>query len=515
MGTSAATDASDMTAASRYVFVGFLAVGIVGGLIISLGFIPLSVAVFALVAGAALLMLRSTTMLLLLAISTFVIHGMIGYFLRITQAQWIPYALCLVIGFHVLINHLSNRKTDISTPLPLVFKTALGSLAIFLIILFYSTAVHQPNPISALAAVKNYVPLWMATLLLLSTSAQNIDLKKVWVIGLGILFLQLPIVLWQFLVVAPTRMDVNANSNADAIVGSFGGNIEAGGNNATLTIFCLLILAFYLSLWRAKRVGGLLTLGVVAVCLTVFMVGEVKGLFVWLPLLLAVVFGADIIKQPLRFIAYASTFLCIMAALFFAQQQIYWEKTKKTSVLDNISDMAYFFDPNEQNYKTGEIGRGAALALWIQARDLSVTERLIGTGAGASRISQTGGIGKIALQYLPLSIAASTAAIQLWETGLLGLLSYMTFLAASLLVAFRLSRSQRLNEIERASASSFTVLFLIALSLIFYNSGQMDEPSTQLMIAGALGFLGVLCRRAWPATEKSSTGSSPVLQPAQ
>jgi len=515
MGTSVVTDAGHLAGASRYVLVGFLAVGIVSGLIISLGFIQLSVAIFALVAGAALLMLRGTTMLLLLVISTFVVQGMIGYFLRISQAQWIPYALCLVVGFHLLINNLSNRKLDISIPLPLIFKTALGSLSIFLIILFYSTAVHQPSLGSALAAVKNYVPLWVATLLLLSPAAQNINLKKVWMIGLWILLLQLPIVLWQFLVVAPNRMDVNANSNADAIVGSFGGNIEAGGNNATLTIFCLLIMAFYLSLWRSKRVGGFFTLGVVAVSLAVFMVGEVKGLFVWLPLLLAVVFGADIIKQPLRFIAYTSTFLCIMAALFFAQQQIYWEKTKKASIIDNISDMAYFFDPNEQNYKTGEIGRGAALALWIHARDLSVTERLIGTGAGASRISQTGGVGKIALQYLPLSIAASTAAIQLWETGLLGLFSYVAFLAASLAAAFRLSRSQRLNEIERASATAFAVLFLIALSLIFYNTGQMDEPSTQLMIAGALGFLGILCRRAWPSPDKPSVDNSPVPEPMQ
>jgi hypothetical protein len=201
----------------------------------------------------------------------------------------------------------------------------------------------------------------------------------------------------------------------------------------------------------------------------------------------------------------------MIGTLYAAYSTLYWQQYKANRHGDLISRTEYFFDPTNVNYETGEISRGASIALWVQDQRANLATRLIGYGPGASRISATGGLGVVAQRYVPLQISSTTMAVVLWDSGLLGATAFFCLILFTLLMLRRLSGSPQLSAKEQAAADALGAIALVMLSLVFYNTYLNDEPTMQLLLATAVG-MGLYWRSKVRPREapQQATASRPV-----
>lgn len=456
------------------------------GLIASSGAFVISMLAAGMLVGLLTLLLPAHYFLGLILISTFAIQGNLFYFLRLNQAQWIPYLLCLIAIFKINfpISKTSNAEKQPRTPLsnlPIIF------LALYFICMIFSISMNLSRMEQVIVGLKNAIPIWMVAFLIIQTNQIDKISPLVWRIIYGIFYLQVPLVLYQHFVIVPSRPD--RTTAMDAVVGTFGGLIEGGGASSTLVAFAIFVLIFE----SAKFTRGLSSrwhFGLVASTAAVIILsGEVKAAFIWLPMCVFYVLRKRIFKNPFVFLTSVSATLIFLFGLFAAYDAMYWQQRDQKSAGDRIERMQYFFDTKNIDYRTGEVSRGASFALWFNDSNTGLAHRLFGYGAGASRISATGGLGDVAKRFAPLSVAATTVAALLWDAGVVGLFCFASVVLTSLIYAMRLSNEKRLSELDRAQMEAWGALLLIMCTVLIYNRTLIDEPSTQMLLALAVGFV--------------------------
>jgi len=444
--------------------------------------------------GAMLLMLPIPVLTVVLLLLTFVVQGTAGYFLRFPQAAWLPYLLCLLLAARAVAGSAAPAGAGGAAASPWTSAPVL-CLLLYGAALALATLVNLPPLVQLVVGLKNALPIWVAAAIVLMGARRAGFAPLVWRVLQGVFFVQLPVVLYQHFVIVPRRHDA-LTTGMDAVVGTFGGLIDAGGANATLVAFTLLVMAHRLALWDRGRAGWGSLLLYWAVGLAVILSGEVKAVLVWLPLVLLWVLRRRVFTSFSTAVVALALGAVLVAGTFTAYAALYWQKIEHRSNTDLVEKMGYFFDTRNIDYSRGQVSRGASIALWVADRHNDVPHRLVGWGPGASRVSATGGLGEVAQRYAPLTIAATGAALLLWDVGLLGLAAFAGLLASLAWTLARASRCAALAAEDRAAADAFAAVLLVFLSLLLYNRSLHDDAGMQLMLALALGF-ALHWRRAW------------------
>lgn len=460
-----------------------LALGVFFGLVAASGIKIIQVLLIAGLGGILLLTLPLKPFLGVVLISTFVVQGLASYFLKFSQAQWLPYLLCILAVFKLILTPkgecLVERR---SMSWPLVFLFGYFSCVVI------STLVNMPRLAQIMVGMKNVLPIWVVSFLIIRGMSRDESIREfVWKILRGVFYLQVPFVLYQHFVIVPSRPD--KTTAMDAVVGTFGGLIDAGGANATLVAFALFIMACELALFVRKDIGWPRLILAWGTGLLIIFSGEVKAAFLWLPLTVLFIMRRRIFRSFGAFLMAVCFSVMAVVGMFAAYEFLYWSKgTRNVSVAQRIERMGYFFDSSSINYRTGEISRGASISLWLEDPHANPATRLLGYGVAASRVSATGGLGEVAARHYPLSIAATSTAVLLWDSGLLGFFCFVMLLLSLLraaLLRYPLPDSSR----QAAEREAWALLMLIMLSLLVYNRSLMDEPSIQMLLAMAAGFL--------------------------
>ena len=436
--------------------------------------------------GGLLLLLPLRILLVLLLVVTFVVQGSASYFLRFQQAAWLPYLLCMI---------LTVKVVDLR-PVPSAFQAGRAQiwnsppvlcLGLYVLSMACATLINRPPMFQVVIGLKNALPLWVAAALVYRAAQLPRFIEQLWTVFSAVFFLQLPLVLYQHFVIVPSRRDADT-TGMDAVVGSFGGLIDAGGANSTLALFTLLVMAYRLALWARREAGFGSVLLYWTIGLAIVLAGEVKATLIWMPLVVLYVLRQRVLSSFGSFLAAMLVSAVLMSGVFAAYSALYWQKIAHKSNADLISRMGYFFDPNNVNYRTGEISRGASLALWATDPRSDLAQRAVGNGPGASRISATGGLGEVARRYAPLEIAATSVALLLWDAGLVGLLAFAGVIGTTAWLLRSQSVDPKLPPRAQAGADAFGATMLMFLSLLIYNRSLNDEPSVQLLLAIAVGY---------------------------
>jgi uncharacterized membrane protein len=97
------------------------------------------------------------------------------------------------------------------------------------------------------------------------------------------------------------------------------------------------------------------------------------------------------------------------------------------------------------------------------------------------------GKGEVAKRYSPLNLDATTTAVHLWDTGLLGALAYAGALVLVLLQGWRLHRDKSLEPVSAAMLEASVVTLAMMFTLLLYNRALTDEPTAQLLLYFAFG----------------------------
>lgn len=480
--------------------LGLVAAAIVLGMLAGRGSYSLIAVALALLLCPLLLIVPPSMMTQGVLWTTFVIQGSLLYYASLGAANWLPYLLCAFLALPVVGCLLNDREAKQRLNEVLFFPPFLCVL-LYLFCLMLSTLINRPSTPLLIAGLKSTVPIWLFTPFLVAFAQQTALRDRLWQTMTLILFLQLPFVIHQHFVIAPMRTDF---APWDAVVGTFGGQMFAGGANATLVAFAIWVMTYHTVCHARGLVSNRWLAAVLLTGLAVIFLGEVKAAFFWLPALLGIALRRTIFRSVTALLSAIAICAALFVALWMVYEVLYWQgDTRGKDVSSRLDTMLYFVDDKAIDNKTGEISRGASISLWWKDNRVDSSERMVGFGTAASRLSGTVGVGKVAQRYYPLDIAATSASLLLWDAGLLGFGFFAAAIVLCGLFCWRHQDRPGLPPIESARLETLAITTVMFVTLLIYNRGLVDEPSTQLLLALFIGYAGHwYARRHQPAGEK-------------
>lgn len=445
-----------------------------------------------------LFMLDEERLLQLLAVMVYLVVGQLMYFARINQALWIPYGLCALLFLRVPSAYIRSQLSKAGLGLPL--GMAVGC---FILALIVSTVVNRPPMLQVLVGGKAYVMDWSVYLLLALFAVPFARLERGFRLLFALVYVQLPFVLYQFFVVAPSRSQ-RVGVSWDAIVGSFGGDPNGGGASGTMAYMLVLAMVLAISLWRHRQKSLASTALLILCALLCIGLAEVKVVVLLVPIALAVLYRSEFLRRPVRTLAMAMVVLTMGLGLLFTYDQIH-NTGKQARDLSGLFDesFGYSLDTNFINAQSGEMSRMAALKFWAtQGLAPDTLRGVVGYGPGAARSSSSLAVGEVARKYT-FGIDRSVAATLLWEVGLLGLFSFSMILALGAWYALRAAKRSS-EPASKATLEACGAGLILCLVMLPYGRDLLEYPALTFTMMCMLGYAAQAESLQWLSARRAA-----------
>jgi hypothetical protein len=460
-----------------------LILGVFSGMLLGAGQKMLLAPIIGGAAGVILLMLPLEWMLILLLGVSFIAVGMLTFFANINAITWLPYTLAGFLYLYFLIKLIELRNAGHAT-LTMMFLW----LGIFLL-LAAATSVYEGIPaMQWLAVGKNYFAFWSVLLVMAFLPLREKSIEQLWKLLILVSFIQLPIALYQYVVVGGHRVETGAGDAWDVVVGTFGGSQEGGGQSAALGYFQVVMVVFVLSLWRRSLISKTLLLLVIAVAVLTIFLAEVKAMLVVMPAAFLILYRRDLMRRPREMVVGLLLLVGFVAAMPVAYNVLHYERQGRDAMttsqfMEGIVNQA---DPHLVNASSGQMGRLTQLEFWSAQNASRTYEYLFGYGIGATQFSRLF-IGDVAMRYFPQRPANTSASVLLWEVGLLGLMFYVAVLLAGGWLAARLASNAQIPVFHRAILEASAIGLVLAVLTLPYKQFAVQVSPIQMLIVLMLG----------------------------
>lgn len=348
--------------------------------------------------------------------------------------RWIIPLMAVAALLSVLLLQTFQRESRKTASLPALFWW----VGAFVLAGVVSTLANWSGMSAALVGAKNYFQVW-ALIVVFAAIYYRGDFTRgmtIFLVALGLL--QLPFVVHQYFFVVPERMRFAGLLVAeDAISGTFGAELYGGGNNALLAAYLFIVIGLLLSLWRQKVISASLVFPAVLMLAVPVFLNEAKVAFFYAWVMFVVLYWADIVRHPLRFIV-ANIFLFLFLVVFVVFYAHLAVVAGKAHTVGHYLDVVL-----EQNlykgYGTYELNRWTALVFWYEEHfPYDLWHALIGHGLGETQegallldVSNTLG----SRRYQGMGIGLTGLSALLWDVGLVG----TTLAALMFFSAYRLA----------------------------------------------------------------------------
>lgn len=465
--------------------LGLAALGVLTGLGIVLVGKFFALLMVALIGGVFCLFVPLSWVVALLLVLAFLVVGPAQYFGGVDKALWIPYLLGLAIWLRFPMERLRCKGSVPLSALPPHGRFVVGFASMLAVFLIASTIFNLSPVFQIFVAAKEHFFLWSVPLVLAAGLIPQRFMDGVWKALLWLAPAQIPAVLYQRFVITPSRAGTSA---WDAVVGLFGGDPDGGGASGAMAITLIFLSMLAVALRQKRIIGSPMLLLVLLSSVISIGLAEVKIALVILPFAFAILFRAEAVRRPLKYISLLAVSLVIAVggiAVYHAQFSAdrTAEGRSMTRYVETIIERQT--DTQHINFVTGEMGRGTALRFWWEANgNAGPVSLLLGHGLGSSRL---GGVvvGEAAEQYR-FRIDRSSLAIYLWEGGVLGALALVSVLICSAAAAARASLRTP-TPTSRASLEASVPLLTIVLLLLPYNTDIANVHTLQLLVMLLIG----------------------------
>jgi hypothetical protein len=449
--------------------------------------------------GSAALFVNSEHILLALQILALCVVGPVNYF-GIVNLHWIPYIVGLLLYVKLILEKFAVSQPSESKMQ--LFSGIQWAMLIFFSILAFSTLLSPPGAHLLLITSKNYFFLWSVFFLLALGHVKPDFFQKAWIAMFGVALMQFPFALYQNLFIAKNRKD---NASWDAVVGTFPGLKDWGGDSGGMTVFLLTVFAIALCLWRRKCFRGSLVALVGLATTGTVLLAEVKIVYVLVPIVFVGVYRTELFRNAL-----VSIIGFGLIGILFATVAITYDALTERintgpeiSFTDKIEGIFNYSIATDIYQVGGGIGRGTALAVWWNGNQFSDPNMYIGNGMASSLISQRPGDkgGKIGERYFPVQLDVSSASVLLWEAGIFGLLAFCAILIFGAMEAQRLARNKSIPATNGAILDATPAILAMYLATLFYHKNAIgaSEPG-QFLLLFFLGHVAYWTRRARSVT---------------
>lgn len=472
--------------ASIIVGLGISVFGIKAGLLFTLAF-----------CAPLLVYTKSEHLLLFIAVFVYLLLGPIDYIAKVSL-YWIPF---LVGAALYVVQAIDSLRTDSATDFRKLFSINFQGLGIllFTVSIAISTAVYNDGFLSFLSSFRDYFFLfsvYIATSLFRNPKAL---LKKYWIIIIFVFICQIPMILYQSLVIVPRRHD---ETRWDAVVGTFIGNSDSGGDSGSLAVFLFSQLAIGYFLFREKYFPGWIYAIMVAVTILFVALAEVKIAAI---LILLAIIGIQLTSKRINIfhlLIYITFGLSLSALVLLAYDQISQTNSRDNSGLDPVSRiqlaLKYTFDADQLGVGRAKmVGRAAAIILWWRSNDFLVDPLgyIFGNGMGALAISRDG-LGIVYRKFYPLAVDTNAAAVLLWESGIVGFFGFCIFLLASYRNSYYIIQRADISAFEMAIMKGiFVALPMYMVTLPYSKSLIRGSPATQFSLLFFCGLVALYYRK--------------------
>ena len=473
------------------------------GMVMGLGSFPLTILIVGIIVAPAVLLMPATGLISLLLILSVVVAGCLEYFLRVSQAHWIPSLLLAAM--------LVRVPLDALRPAPLVQGSSRISLiglliGTFIAIVFAAALVNLAPVMQSLVGLKHYI----FPLALVAAVAQSRIGRQYWLALLKgvpwLMLLQMPVCIYQYVFVEKAHAATTMRAGAiswDAVVGTFGGNPDGGGASGALALFLCFGLVAVMALRRSAEISAALARASYVAIAVSMLLAEIKVVIVFLPLAILVYQRKRILKSFFSASIWALGTGLFVLTLFSAYNLIHWQ-IASDKPLDIEGMFSYVFKAEEDsrmyNDMTGEVSRGGALLLWADEQTsagASPSEALVGNGPASSKYSSLYGNGTAASRHA-FTLTTSAITMMLWDIGLLGVLVFLGIAGVAFLRGLALSEAFESDPAMLAVSESVLVALALVGAGLFYNNDGVNQPAVQVLLALCIGLVLVLDRQCLP-----------------
>lgn len=435
--------------------------------------------------GFFLLFLPPQWLLCMLIVYAFLILGPLNSLLGI-DTHWIPYFLAIGILFQVILYQISNKKEINKTQQNI--PTYLWSFMAFSLIAIFSTTSNWPNTYLLINSLRSYFVLWSIYFVFVSYSEFTPHFfRNLWIFFVAAGFLQFPIVVYQRLFVASSRSD---SAFWDSVIGTYPGT-NISGDSGGMAFFLISIAAIAASLWRFGKLKGKHALLIILFLISPLLFAEVKISYFLIPIMAALIFRAQIKKNPFKYILVMFIAFTLIFGVFLSGKYFNYGESGLGKSFDIEREYAaiFAFSLDKDAYDgSSNMGRMTLINFWWEKNNTEPFRLTLGHGLGSSGFSNTyNKSGSEGWKYRPLHISHTAAAALLWETGILGLLAYICIHIFSAIRAAKLSKNVAIPAFHRAMLFAISV---IIISKIIYIPYQNNSSTTQVFFFLLLGMVG-------------------------
>lgn len=465
------------------------AIGLLIGAVIGLGNLLL-VAPFLAVGGAAVLLVMPLGWgVWLLVLLSFLIVGPLIYFGQIDSARWLPPALGLGLMFPFVMRLLQRRDSE---PLPALLPAQLMWYLVFLASLLLSSLLSSPRFVEVVFSSRQYYAYLPLAFIVLAGFVLPAQQERIWRFLVWCSIAQVPVVLYQALVVAPGR--ANQRAVSDAVVGTFPGNPEGGGAGAAMAVFMLMAALVAISLWRSGKLRFWAALAASLSCVLVVAMSEVKAIVLLIPVAIGLLYAKELLRRPGQTFVWIVSALLAMAALFVVYDRLYYQSDRSTWSTDGRPRSAFSAIENQFNpqleTRGAIIGRMAALADWQRrtAHLSTLPQWVAGYGAASTQHGRLG-IGEVA-ERVPYRADITASTLLLWEAGVIGHLLVVLSFGTAAWAAHRLVPEAVIPETHRAILQAVSVSVVLYLLMLPYKDFMFKTPPSQMLLFFMFGYIG-------------------------
>ncbi|MBK1720269.1 hypothetical protein [Thiocystis violacea] len=442
------------------------------------------------------------------------------YVPALEQVRWLLAPVAILLLAHVLVRNLGSRPTAAMTGIPSVLWWAFA----FILAALVSSIVNGFQLDRFVIGFKGYFQVWplLFAMALIAWPAGMIERlpKALFIIAL----VQIPFVLHQLLVLVPARVGMgNDIVPIDVVAGTFGASFEGGGANAIMNAFLMIVIAGLVAGRQLGLVSRLQTWGFGAILLVPVLVNEAKVSVFYLLALFLVLFGSDLVKRPLRFLAAGLAAFLLLGALIVA----YTLNAPDHERIEGWRDLVrYTYEHNiEKDEIGGKMSRFGALRFWAERHESSEWRTIVfGHGIGYTRVPDARAFpegtvkqeqGGVTIEIdLKNDIGNTAVAALLWETGLLGLFCVFALLGSTFRTAERLER-RCADRPERVMAlRAARVGMLIIFVTLWHKNVLVLDVVYQTLVMLLIGYVAYLDRRTMGAAVQVGARPRASARPA-
>ncbi len=411
----------------------------------------------------------------------FLITGPSAYFFNLTQLQWLNVLMSAALLLPVFI-HLLRIKTNI---LSTSISSDFSPPATFLLLITFSTVIDHPQLADFVNASRHYLFMWPLMLVFMLGLVRQEVVVQLWKALMIVATLQLPMALYQYFFVARKSARL---SPWDAVIGTFNGKIEGGGESAGMAIMLLIAMLTAIALWRGDKLRGIWMSLVVVTGLGTLALAEVKAAVMLLPIVIGLYYRKELMRRPMESIVVMIGGVLLVGGIFTVYEVVHYgdapthsfNNKRVTSTYDRVMRA---LDPEEESAGGSQLGRVNHLVNWwdINVIGGDLQHSLFGYGIGATHASRIS-VGELAARF-HYPVNTTSTNILLWETGILGHLVFLFILLSAVWTSERISKNETIPEIHRIFLRVGAVsLILLAITLPYKNFHLYSNPIQFLMM---------------------------------